>query len=274
MPKRANPTGAVYGNPFWGTFGGGIGILAGVVAVTSAIHWLVVAAWLLLSFSGWIFFNEKTGRVAKTVVTALILAVALKAFDHKFVPKAPADQHTDVDILTPAVVTGDPYFPFLVAQRSNVAVQYINAGAHAANETFLGAGIDVCRNPLSRDEEAIIWQQSSLNRAMSEGGILTPNSRPRYNTFALSTPLTPDQVAGLNSGLLGLCVTARVVWRDNTGSYCRYSFQSFYREPLEQTNGQAFFNWHTQSTNYNREENCEYSESPLSFWRHWFGWLN
>ena len=53
-----------------------------------------------------------------------------------------------------------------------------------------------------------------------------------------------------------------------TGSYCRYSFQSFYREPTEQS-GQAVFNWHVEGSDHNKEERCEYGTKPLPAWKRW-----
>jgi hypothetical protein len=257
-------------NAFWGMFGGGIGILAGVVAVTSAIHWLVFGSWILLTGALWCGLGGVSEKVRTLLAVAgsIVLAIALFKFDAKFVPDAPATLHTHIDVLTPSPVTGDPYFPFHAGQKPSVAIQYMNVGDHAADETYFGLGISVCRNPLSFEEEPQVWKSSTLHKAVAAGGVLMPHGPSHYNTITAADTLTSDQVIGLNNGFLALCATARIIWRDTTGSYCRYSFQSFHREPIEQAT-QAFFNWHVQGSAYNKEETCEYGTGPPSIWKRW-----
>ena len=186
---------------FWGTVGAGTGILAGVVAATAAIHWLVLASWIFLTGAFWfaLVHARRRDRALWTGTVALLLAILLYNFDAKYVPDAPADQHTNLDILSPAAVTGDPYFPFRVGQKPNVAIQFINRGDHEANEAYLMLGLNVCRNPLTAADEAQIWRESSIHKGMTFGGILTPHSPPHYNTVTTADPLTPDQVIGLNN---------------------------------------------------------------------------
>lgn len=162
--------------------------------------------------------------------------------------------HTSLDILPPYPITGDPYFPFRSGQSPNVAIMYVNSGSQPANDTLLSLGINVVPYPLSEDATREVWKRSSLHGSATTGGTLPPHSPGHYNSVA-APRLTATEADQLTSGKLQLCATARVLWTDRTGGYCRYSFQCFYREPgLYQ--GQAFFNWHVQGIEYNREEPC------------------
>ena len=162
--------------------------------------------------------------------------------------------HTNVDILSPFAVTGDPYFPFRPSKSPNVGIMYVNSGSQPANDTFFSFGLNVVPYPLSDDAERNVWKNSPLHGRAASGGTLLAHSPGHYNTVA-TDPLTKEQAKDLTSGTLQLCATSRVVWTDKTGAYCRYSFQCFHREPGGKE--QAFFNWHTQGLDYNREEACK-----------------
>lgn len=162
--------------------------------------------------------------------------------------------HTNLDILPPYPVTADPYFPFLSGHSPNVAMMFVNSGSQPANDTMLSLGLNVVPYPLSEDAEREVWKESSLHGSVTAGGTLLPHSPGHYNSVA-AAPLTATEAKQLTSGELQLCTTARVIWTDKTGGYCRYSFQCFHREPGIY-HAQAFFNWHVQGIEYNREEPC------------------
>ena len=161
---------------------------------------------------------------------------------------------TNLELLPPFAVTADPYFPFRAGQRPEVGVMYVNSGPQAASNTLLSIGLSVVRNPLSEQSERDVWNKSSLHGNATAGGVLPPHSRGRYNTV-LADELSASEAKDLMAGGLQLCATARVVWTDKTGGYCRYAFQCFRREAGGEE--QAFFNWHTQGLDYNREEACK-----------------
>ena len=135
-----------------------------------------------------------------------------------------------------------------------MAIQYVNSGPQTANDTMFGLGLDIVPNPLSEDGEREVWKRSSIHGQVASGGALLLHSPGKYNSIA-TPPITSSQAKGLMSGSLQLCATARVIWTDKTGGYCRYSFQCLRREPdgLKQ----LFFNWHVLGLDYNREEKCK-----------------
>jgi hypothetical protein len=132
---------------------------------------------------------------------------------------------------------------------------YVNSGSQPANDTFFSLGLNVVPYPLSEDAEKEIWKNSPLHGRAAAGGTILPHSQGHYNSVT-APALSNAEAKELISGGLQLCETSRVVWTDKTGGYCHYSFQCFHREPGS-SKTEAFFNWHTQGLEYNREEKCK-----------------
>lgn len=167
------------------------------------------------------------------------------------------NHHTHLDILDPIAVTDRPYLPFRPGETPELNVEFVNVGDDQATESVLTAGLDVLPHPLSDEGERDAWRNSALHKYATVGGTVNAHSQGRYNTITTAAPLTEQQVLGLNSGSLSLCVTARVLWKDTTGDYCDYSFRCLHRQPGP-VGTVPVFNWETQGLDYNKEKKCEY----------------
>jgi hypothetical protein len=169
-------------------------------------------------------------------------------------------RHTYLQLYDPMPVTNDPYLPFRVGEKPNVAINMVNSGDYQVKSAFSATALFLLRREAMTDpalqDKACAYFKARTSKEYGTAGTIAPHSQEgRYNTVTTDDPLTFEQVARLSDGSLRLCALARVVWEDDTGQYCTTYFRCLQKDEGKQL---VTFNWHVTAPTYNQEVPCKF----------------
>jgi hypothetical protein len=140
-------------------------------------------------------------------------------------------EHTHITY-DPPVEAITPLMPFRVGDLPSIQVGFINSGDFQVLKPLMGGVVQVEDD---KDIQAIFPRaRKKMHLVRSMGGALDPYSRAKTRdryTFIAESPLTVDDVTGLNTARKLLCVMAVTDWRDGSGEYQTDFGQCFWCVP-------------------------------------------
>ncbi len=167
-------------------------------------------------------------------------------------------RHTFVQIYDPMPVTNDPYVPFKIGHKPNVAIQMFNAGDYPLKAGYFTQDLVLLPVSVLGDDslQDLAFKEFESHSPVATTGTVAPHSQEgRYNTVTTADSLTASQVTQLNNNSFRLCALAKAAWEDETGQYCTTYFRCLQKDIGKKL---VAFNWRGVGHKYNQEMSCTF----------------